>query len=371
MASDFGAQDAGAFLFIGEGEIAGETGEHEGAQRGVRTVERGCRLLEEVVIARTDVGRLPVSLAQPERGARELLGRSPAGCAVRGGQERVARSVVAGVPLHTPEQEQDFTTCRLVVVVVEQHERPAKVLGGLLVGEQLGGAPAGRDRVLPGGRGTRELPRELEVMRQLGRVDGFGGRQALQRLGNPLVQAHATAGRQLSVQDVSNERVRERVRVEAIGQLDDEAGGQGFLQRRHDVRGCGVDELLDDLLAEFPPDHRRRVQRLRRDRRQVTQAASDDLGDALGHAECAPAPPLSPLPAAACPDSAKRPERLLDEEGVAAGLFAQAPDEAGRDFGRAADRRSALARRPRRGRRGSRGRSAAHGADRSAGRRSG
>jgi hypothetical protein len=109
------------------------------------------------------------------------------------------------------------------------------------------------------------VARELEVVGELGRIDSFRGRQPLERLGHAVVEADASAGRELAVEHLPHEGVREGERIDALGQLEHESRGHGLLERRHDLLGRGVDKLLHDPEAEGAPVHRGRREHLRRE----------------------------------------------------------------------------------------------------------
>ena len=146
---------------------------------------RGDRPLEVVAGERADVGHLEVALAQPERGAGELI-RGAAGLrALRRRLERLPGVVVAGVPLDTAEREQHLAAPALVRLALEQLQRPPEVHGGLVVGELLGGPAPGLERVPAGGARPRQMLRLSEVVGELGGVDAARARTAARARSRP------------------------------------------------------------------------------------------------------------------------------------------------------------------------------------------
>ena len=277
----------------------------------------------------TGVLGLVVAGAVAECRACELVGMPPPGGVAGHDEERPSGAVAAGAPLRPPEREEHLAAL-LVGVAVEQSDRVAVMVDGLLVGEQFRGAFARGDRVAARRLASGEVRREQEMTRELGRIDALAPVKGLKGLRDPVMQAQAAARADRAVEHLANERVREGEHVDAPGELEHKPGRDGLLECSHDLLVLTAQDLRDDVEAGLAPDDRCGAQHAGRERREPADAAPDDRQHAFGHAE-APQRRCRQRFARRHAGLEQRADRLLDVEGVAVGLLAQASDEVRRD----------------------------------------
>ena len=105
-----------------------------------------------------------------------------------------------------------------------------------------------------------------------------------QGFGHAPVQRLAAGGRQLVVQRIAHQHVRE-LPLASVAALVDQAGRARLLQQLCARRcGRGLGQAGEQRDRELPADHRRLLQQLQAGRRQRIQARADDLAHALGQA---------------------------------------------------------------------------------------
>jgi hypothetical protein len=175
----------------------------------------------------------------------------------------------------------------------------------------------------PDARGVLERePRELGLRRrerhlgdfQRGRCaarleqmmhDGLGGRAALEAdLRRAMVQRLAPGGQQLRVEAVAQEDVGESERLGSLARHDD-AGGQGFVQRREHAIGGGARGGGEVAAREVAPEYGGDVEQGARFRRDSPESFVEHTG--------------THRPRAGRVRTRAEPEHFDDEQGMALG----------------------------------------------------
>ena len=266
-----------------------------------------------------DVDDRHAHAAGAERGARDEVRRAGREIARLG--ERRDRARVAGARERVTVLDQDRGA---VVrprrrVELERLERVRGVRGGGLVvepGERLGGRLAGeRDGA----------PAAVERGGLVGMVGGLGGGAAAadERVGDRGVEPCPAQRRQLVVDRVADERVRERPAARA------HPARRAHRERPDELRALGLVQPVEQRVAllrrgggehadvELAPVRGGRLERGERAGREPLDAPADDLADALGDAD--PVVVRARLEQVA--------QHLLDEERVALGLGEHAGGE--------------------------------------------
>ncbi len=149
------------------------------------------------------------------------------------------------------------------------------------------------------------------------------GVQGLERLARAPVQPRAPGGRELAVDRLADQRVREAIPADRVGRLDQHALGQGVVHGLEQSLAVEAGDPLERVELELGPEHGRGGQRGPLELVQAPHPAQQEVLDALGHARLQ----LRLGPA----------HELLDEERVALGPVGHGPQGAG------AERNPALA----------------------------
>jgi hypothetical protein len=121
---------------------------------------------------------------------------------------------------------------------------------------------------------------------QLGQMGlGILGVQRLQDFAGPPVQRRSLTRRNLLIQGVPDQGVREAEAAEPARHLGENAGGHGFFQHIGDSVIAGLRHPFQGSKLKLASEHRRLGEQRHTPIRQVAQPARDDLPKPLGDPE--------------------------------------------------------------------------------------
>ncbi len=302
------------------------------AECAVLGTERGQRFLEEPeLVGIVQPEHEPVA-AIGERGARERLGRPEPPGRVRRLADRPGRLLeLARAAPRRAETEEQVGARGVVVRAVcgEQVDGSLIVTRSLLVGELCQRTLAGASGVADGLVDVAAVLRGLrEVIGHLGYV-AFRSRamEVLQHLADLPVQADALRRAHLVVERLADERVREAMPSDGLGDLGDDARADRFVEPFEELLGRRPGERREHVEAELATDRRRDAQHLVAGGGEPLQPSPDHLAHALRHGELG-AGDLSL--GAEAPFGHQETHDLADEERIALGLAVHRRDELGR-----------------------------------------
>ena len=249
-------------------ELEREPGEQPRAQRRVLAAERPERLLQQPGDVLLHAPELRPAAGVAERRAAEQRRVAERASAARGRGERrrgarptPARSCDAPSASSSSQRRRSSSAPGQLA----RTQRGAVVPGRLLPGEQAVRAAARREREVDRALGPVDRRGEREVVRELAQVRvELGAAERDQRLAHAAVQARAAQRGQPVVERRAHQRVAERVAPDALGDLDQHAGGDRLLERGHELVPRQRADLLEHVEVELAPDHRRRREHLPR-----------------------------------------------------------------------------------------------------------
>ncbi len=152
-----------------------------------------------------------------------------------------------------------------------------EVAQGVVEGEYLLG---GRGRSQRGLQGLTQVVTHRPVMRQFtGWRAGRG-----EHIAHPAVGSHSAGGRQLLVERLPDEGMREGESAMRPADLHDQPGGNRLVDSVLHHLGGVVADLLQQVEIKLPPDHRRQAEDTGNGLFQPLQTPSDHLPQSLGYA---------------------------------------------------------------------------------------